>query len=260
MRKTKEGIERKREKKKSDLEYSEKIKLKKKRFELSKKYDDELEREYAKAERKSKARLNKKFLEYDRKCKNEIRKLEGKEEKVYKKKEKKLNVVEFAMELAQENSRLRDSDSEGRGFCISCDRLCERWEHAGGHGINRWVKSVCLNPININLQCHSCNQMMWPFKTTPKWIATTLQYKENLIKKYSLEAVNALIERKEAYFKKWYETNWDYGQWKTNLYDYIDQLILENEERWQGKSFYSPRKNWRKIWETYKSTLSINQK
>ena len=124
--KTKEGIERKREKKKSDLEYAEKIKLKKKRFELSKKYDDELEREYAKAERKSKARINKKFLEYDRKCKNEIRKLEGKEEKVYKKKKKNLNVVEFAMEVQQENSRLRDSDSEGRGFCISCDRLCER--------------------------------------------------------------------------------------------------------------------------------------
>lgn len=197
--------------------------------------------------KKRNAYVNKKKTEYDRKCKNEIRKLEWKEERVYKKKEKKLNVVEFAMEIMQENARLRDSDSEWRGFCISCDRLCERWEHAGWHGINRWVKSVCLNPININLQCHSCNQMMWPFKTTPKWIATTLQYKENLIKKYSLDAVNALIERKEAYFKKWYETNWDYGQWKIDLYDYIEELIKENEVRWKGKSFHTPRKNRRGI-------------
>ena len=45
---------------------------------------------------------------------------------MYKEKKKTLNIVEFAMELAQENSRLRDSDSEGRGFCISCDLLKER--------------------------------------------------------------------------------------------------------------------------------------
>lgn len=254
--KTKEDIERKRAKKKSELEYSEKIKLKKKRFELSKKYDDELEREYAKAERKSKARLNKKMVEYDRKCKNEIRKLEWKEERVYKKKVK-LNVVEFALELAQENSRLRDSDSEGRGFCISCDLLKERWQHAGWHYLVRGIKNICLAVANINLQCHSCNQLMWPFKNTPKWIQTAQQYRSNLIKKVWQSTVERLEQRKLAYFQKWYETNWDYGQWKIHLHDYIEELIKENEERWKGKNFYSPRKNWRKIWETYKSTLSI---
>jgi hypothetical protein len=43
---------------------------------------------------------------------------------VYKEKKKTLNIVEFAMELQQENSKLRDTDADGNGFCISCDKLC----------------------------------------------------------------------------------------------------------------------------------------
>lgn len=262
MKKTKESIEKKRAKKKSDLEYSEKVKLKKKRFELSKRCDEVLEREYAKAERKSKARLNKKFLEYDRKCKNEIRKLEWKEEREYVKKKKKLNVIEFAMELAQENSRLRDSDAEGRGFCISCDTLKERHEHAGGHDIPRWVRCVCLSTANINLQCHNCNRLMWPFRTTPKWIETAQHYRENLIKKVWEPMVLLLEKKKVAYFQKWYETNWDYGQPIDNktkkpmdLDKYIEEMLKENDERWKGKNFYNPRKNWKKIWCDYKQSF-----
>ena len=111
--KNKDTIIRKREKKKSDLEKTEQIKLNRKNIEYRKKADIEYHRLLDKAQRKARAYLNKKFLEYDRKCKNEIRKLEGKEERVYKTKKKKLNLVEFAMELMQENARLRDSDISG---------------------------------------------------------------------------------------------------------------------------------------------------
>jgi hypothetical protein len=43
---------------------------------------------------------------------------------VYKVKKKKVNLWEFAMDIQQENVKLRDTDSDGRGFCISCDTLC----------------------------------------------------------------------------------------------------------------------------------------
>lgn len=110
MKKTKESIIKKREKKKSDLEKIEQLKLNKKNIEYREKADTEYHRLLDKAQRKARSYLSKKFLEYDRKCKNEIRKLEWKSEKVYKKK-KKLNLVEFAMQIMQENSKLRDTDS-----------------------------------------------------------------------------------------------------------------------------------------------------
>ena len=34
------------------------------------------------------------------------------------------------MEIAQENARLRDSDADGKGRCISCGKLCSWSEHA----------------------------------------------------------------------------------------------------------------------------------
>ena len=76
-----------------------------------------------KYERKMNAYIKKKELEYDRKCKNEIRKLEWKPERVYKKKKKSLNLVEFAMELMQENAKLRDTDISWNWICISCGKL-----------------------------------------------------------------------------------------------------------------------------------------
>ena len=211
-----------------------------------------LDRKIAQIDRKILARLKRKELDCDRKCKNEIRKLEGKEERVYKVKKKKLNKLDFALNIAQENVRLRDTDDKGRWFCISCWYLKEWWELAWWHYIPRWVKNICLHHANINAQCHYCNNLMWPYKTTPAWIWTTIQYRENLIEKYWKETVEQLEKKKNAYFKKWYESNWDYGQWNIDLDDFIDDLIKENEERWSRKEFYKPWKNWRKIWEESK--------
>ena len=86
----------------------------------------EQERMTEKINRKTRAYINKKRLEYDRKCKNEIRKMQGKEEKKYKQQTLSRNKkLQFAMAIAQENTRLRDTDKNGHGECISCERSCD---------------------------------------------------------------------------------------------------------------------------------------
>lgn len=80
-----------------------------------------------KVEKKKKAYINKKLKEYHKRMLNEIRELEGKEVKPIKKK-KNLNQMDFAAKIMQENSRLRDSDADGNGYCISCDIKCS-WEN-----------------------------------------------------------------------------------------------------------------------------------
>lgn len=259
MKKTKTDIIRKREKKKSDLEKTEQLKLNRKNIEYRKKTDIEYHRLLDKAQRKARAYLNKKFLEYDRKCKNEIRKLEGKPERVYVKKKKSLNLVEFAMELMQENARLRDSDREWKGFCISCDKLVSWGNHAWGHDFSRKVKNICLCTRNINLQCNWCNRTTWPRGDKIASERVNRKYNENLARKYWESIVAQLKEWYEAYFKNDYDENWVLGtikKKKSEVEDYlvnkyIPELIEENELRWKWKDFYKPWKKWRKIFEEY---------
>lgn len=257
MKKTKESIIKKREKKKSDLEKTEQLKLNKKNIEYREKTDTEYHRLLDKAQRKARAYINRKFLEYDRKCKNEIRKLEGKEEKVYKKK-KKLNLVEFAMSLMQENARLRDSDISGNGICISCYKFCTWNEHQWGHRWSRWVKNICLCLLNINLQCRWCNFTTWPRWDKVAAEKTNAKYDVNLDKKYGKWTSEQLRLTKEFYFKKDYDGKRVLGSKEMNVTDkdleeYIEELIEENELRRKWKDFYKPWKKWRKIWEEYKS-------
>jgi hypothetical protein len=72
-------------------------------------------------------------------------------------KKKALNLTDFAAKIMQENSRLRDSDADGVGYCISCDIKCDRQHHQGGHLESRRIQNLILEPKNINLQCKSCN-------------------------------------------------------------------------------------------------------
>ena len=263
--KNREDIIRKREKKKSDLEKTEQLKLNKKNIEYRKKTDIEYHRLLDKAQRKARAYLNKKFLEYDRKCKNEIRKLEWKPQREYKKKKKKLNLVEFAMEIMQENARLRDSDREWKGFCISCDKLVSWGNHAWGHDYSRKVKNICLCTRNINLQCNWCNRTTWPRWNKVAEEKVRVKYNENLAKRYWEGAVYALKECYEAYFKKDYDENWIIGDKKINkarvesylVEEYIPELIKENELRWTGKDFKG-KKNRRKIRMGYIGNIGQN--
>jgi hypothetical protein len=36
----------------------------------------------------------------------------------------KIKPLEFALKIAQENARLRDTDADGNGYCISCGKRC----------------------------------------------------------------------------------------------------------------------------------------
>lgn len=102
--------------------------IEERKVKLHEKTELEIERKTDKIRRKTRAYLNRKRVEYDRKCKNEIRKLQGKEEKVYKVKSLNRNQkLQFALAIAQENARLRDSDENGNANCISCQRRVT-WE------------------------------------------------------------------------------------------------------------------------------------
>lgn len=254
MRKTKESIIAK-WKKVYEAAYAKAMWERKAKVEQEKERNqNNLDRKIAKIDRKILARLKKKELDCDRKCKNEIRKLEWKPEKVYKKKKKSLNLVEFAMELMQENARLRDSDREWKGFCISCDKLVSWGNHAWGHDFSRKVKNICLCKRNINLQCNWCNRTTWPRGDKIASERVNRKYDENLTKKYWWEYVKLLREHYEAYFKKDYDENWLIGDKlikkdRVESYlveEYIPDLIKENELRWSGKDF-KWKKNRRKI-------------
>lgn len=209
-----------------------------------------------KYERKMNAYINKKKLEYDRKCKNEIRKLEWKPEREYKKKKKTLNLVEFAMELMQENAKLRDTDISWNWICISCNKLKTRKELAWGHRYSRRIKNICLCLTNINAQCHWCNFTTWPRGDKIASDRVNAKYDENLDIKYWKWTNTQLRLTKESYFKNDYDGNWVLGTKNIKPTDkdiekYIESLIEENELRWKWKDFYSQSKKRRKIRTDY---------
>lgn len=258
MKKTKTDIEKKREKKLKDIEYAQLVKFENQKLAYRLKWESYSKRLIDKAERKYKAYINKKKLEYDRKCKNEIRKLEWKPERVYKKKKKTLNLVEFAMELMQENAKLRDTDISGNWICISCGKLKTRKELAWWHRYSRRIKNICLCVTNINAQCHWCNFTTWPRGDKIASDRVNAKYDENLDIKYWKWTNTQLRLTKESYFKNDYDGNWVLGTKNIKPTDkdiekYIESLIEENRLRWKWKDFYSPSKKWKKIWDEYKS-------
>ena len=257
--KTKEDIERKYNKLFNEVVYKCKCKSEKKAEELRRKEADNFSRQFHKLQRKLDAYINRKRVEYDRKCKNEIRKLEWKPERVYKKKKKSLNLVEFAMELMQENAKLRDTDISWNWICISCGKLKTRKELAWGHRYSRRIKNICLCVTNINAQCHWCNFTTWPRGDKIASDRVNAKYDENLDIKYWKWTNTQLRLTKEAYFKNDYDGNWVLGTKNIKPTDkdiekYIESLIEENELRWKWKDFYSPSKKRRKIRTEYKQS------
>ena len=242
-KKTKDTIIKKYELLVQDLEYKVRCKIQNQRRILLNKSAIEVDRKIEKFVRKQNAYLNRKKTEYDRKCKNEIRKLEGKEERVYKKKEKKVNIRQFVMELMQENAKLRDTDRSGNGFCVSCDLFKERWQLAWGHRYSRRVKNICTLPENINAQCHTCNFTTWPRWDFVAKEKVNRKYDENLDKRWWEWTSTRLRELNDAYFKNVNGTT--YGLITSD--ELIEDAIKENELRWKLKDFYRPKKKWREI-------------
>ena len=242
-KKTKDTIIKKYELLVQDLEYKVRCKIQNQRRILLNKSAIEVDRKIEKYVRKQNAYLNRKKTEYDRKCKNEIRKLEGKEERVYKKKEKKVNIRQFVMELMQENAKLRDTDRSWNGFCVSCDLFKERWQLAWGHRYSRRVKNICTLPENINAQCHTCNFTTWPRWDFVSKEKVNRKYDENLDKRWWEWTSTRLRELNDAYFKNVNGTT--YGLITSD--ELIEDAIKENELRWKEKDFYRPKKKWREI-------------
>lgn len=222
---------------KADLRFNVLIANKKKKFEREYSY------EWEKNERKKASYIKKKEEEYKRKMLNEIREFEWKPKREYKTSWPKIKPLSFALEIAQENAKLRDTDADGNGRCISCDRWCSWSELAWGHKESRRYINICLEPENINAQCHTCNWTTWPKGDVVSKEKVNAHYAENIDKKFWGWTSDKL--------KKWVR---DYFQWKGIHYDLemkIPELIEENERLWETKNFYKPKRKWRKAWEEY---------
>lgn len=111
MKKTPEIIRKKREQKKRQLHF---LVERKEQQKLQAIEDTVLEYKIkliAKIQRKNLAYIRKKEQEYDRKMQNELRQLAGKPQREYKiKKPTKNQKLQFALDIAQENSKLRDTN------------------------------------------------------------------------------------------------------------------------------------------------------
>ena len=196
-----------------------------------------------KVEKKKNAYINKKIKEYHKRMLNEIRELEWKPTKEIKKK-KNLNLMDFSAKIMQENSRLRDSDADGVGYCISCDIKCSWENHQWGHLESRRIQNLILEPKNINLQCKTCNFATWPQWDTVRKEKVNQHYRENLDKKYGEWTSERLRQKKIAYIQNEDHSNWDFKA-------LIPELIEENKRLWGTKNFYKPSQNWEAIWEKY---------
>lgn len=183
----------------------------------------------------------------NRKMLNEIRELEGKPKREYKTDAPKIKPMSFALSIAQENARLRDTDADWNWPCIShpVRKIFSWWELAWWHRYSRNFKLICLELENINAQCHYCNNITWPLGNVELKEKTNAKYDENLDLKY-WKWTAAKLRKKLS----------DSTQWKRKAYDLdmvIPQLIEENEKLWATKNFYKPWRKRRAIRTKYKN-------
>lgn len=132
MKQTPETIKKKWEIKLQDIskhkDYQAHYQIETAREKLYNSTEQEFKKKKAQILKRAEVFKKKKAEEYRKKMMNEIRKLQGKEEKVYKTKSlKNTQKTQIALAILQENVRLRDTDENGNGYCISCDRKCT-WE------------------------------------------------------------------------------------------------------------------------------------
>jgi hypothetical protein len=76
-----------------------------------------------------------------------------------KKRRKPKNRAKLACEIMQLHARLKETDSNGNGFCFSCGRAIHFYEGQGGHFQAKGFdyNKACTDPRNIHLQCYHCN-------------------------------------------------------------------------------------------------------
>ena len=248
MKKTKETIRIKWEKKSEQMRLQANYRYEILKQNRKKDWDRKWEYELLKLDKKRDAYIRKMEEKYKRNMLNEIREMENKPKRVYKSEWPNIKPIQFAMQIAQENARLRDTDENGKGRCISCDILCEFEWLAGWHRFSRRFNNICLEPENINAQCHTCNFTTWPRWNPALKLKVNERYSENMDKKWgewTSERLRLLTR--------------DFAMWKGKHYDLkkkIPQLIKENEKLWKSKSKeflanHKPARKWKSIREEY---------
>lgn len=88
--------------------------------------------------------------------------------------------------------RLRDSDANGYGRCISCGKVVHWREADCGHFINRRHMNTRYDERNCNLQCRSCNRFDEGNNTG---------YMRGLVRKYGEGVIEQLHVKKQLYRK-----------------------------------------------------------
>lgn len=250
MKRTKESIRKKWEKKAEQMRLQAQYKYDILKQNKKKAWDKRWEYELSKLDRKREIYIRKKEEEYKRKCLNEIREMENKPKRVYKSEWPKIKPIQFAMEIAQENAKLRDTDENGRWPCISHENnAIFPWESlAWWHRYSRRFNNICLEPENINAQCHTCNLITWPLWNPALKIKTNDKYSENMDKKWG-EWTSERLRLKTREFAMWKGKHYD-------LKKKIPQLIKENERLWKTKSKeflanHKPKRKRLEIWTEY---------
>ena len=83
--------------------------------------------------------------------------------------------------------RLRDSDSNGYGKCITCGKVIHWKDGDAGHAINRAHMSTRFDEMNVHLQCRHCNR----FRE-----GEIVEYSMALVKKYGQARLDILLAKK----------------------------------------------------------------
>lgn len=93
-------------------------------------------------------------------CAGIVKKELDKEKRKIKREKKRESISALTKELDRVFSlfiRLRDSNSEGMGKCITCDKVGHYKEMHCGHFRSRKYLNTRWNACNCNLQCPTCN-------------------------------------------------------------------------------------------------------
>ena len=85
--------------------------------------------------------------------------------------------------IFSEYIRLRDSNENGYGRCISCGKVVHWKESDAGHYVNRKHLSLRYDEKNVNLQCRHCNRFQE---------GNALGYNHGLVEKYGDSVINYL--------------------------------------------------------------------
>ena len=78
------------------------------------------------------------------------------------KKKSKTSIAKRACQQIQQYARLKETDENGYGVCVSCLATKHYHDCDGGHfqPKGRDYNAACIDPRNVHLQCKRCNGFM----------------------------------------------------------------------------------------------------